>query len=129
MSDDFNCTQCQYFDGSYYCPGVKGAPCLPDLPEEKPSRLTLSKPFVCRKPVAEFVSAMENKLKGADHKPHWSTCSVDYLFGRLLDEVEELTEAFDTGQSPEEIRDECADVANFAMMIADNIMKKKDSKV
>lgn len=65
--------------------------------------------------VAAFAEAMELKLRENDHKGHWRYCSGTYLFNRLRGEVNELSRA------PADQRlAEAADVANFAMMIADN---------
>lgn len=74
---------------------------------------------------SEHVSAVQTfgchmiaKLDANAHKGHWSTVTVDYLLNRLRQEVEELADALDRGL-PNHIVSEAADVANFAMMIAD----------
>jgi NTP pyrophosphatase (non-canonical NTP hydrolase) len=59
---------------------------------------------------------MEQKLRENSHKAHWRDCSREWLMSRLLDEVEELRAAV----TSEDVAREAADVANFAMMIADN---------
>ena len=69
--------------------------------------------------VAEFADGMLGKLKKNSHKKHWSLVDCEYLFTRLLEEVDELAMA--RSGTLEEIIDECYDVANFAMMIADNL--------
>lgn len=69
--------------------------------------------------VVEFGAVMIAKLDKNAHKGHWSTCSVYYLLDRLNQERHELVLAVDSNDA-EKIRDEAADVANFAMMIADN---------
>ncbi len=51
----------------------------------------------------------------------WQKCDVMWLLSRLKEEVEELEEALESKNSLEEAPDECADVANFAMMISDNL--------
>ncbi|MGE5572976.1 MAG: hypothetical protein ACM3ZU_08170 [Bacteroidota bacterium] len=71
-----------------------------------------------RPALSEFAVYMEHKLRRNDHKPDWRTCSLAYLRGRLNQELAELDEAVQSGD-PYRIYDECADVANFAMMIAD----------
>ena len=58
------------------------------------------------------------KLRQNCHKAHWNTVSNAYLFERLKEEVAELESAL-SGDS-EDVMLECADVANFAAMIADN---------
>lgn len=70
-----------------------------------------------------FVAAQEKKLKKNDHKLHWSNCTSEFLFGRLLDEVAELHKAMLTDAADDDIKNECIDVANFAMMIADNLKR------
>ena len=68
-----------------------------------------------RKEVMWFARRMELKLRENDHKDHWTGCDFEYLFRRLMEESTELHAAFLDDQI-----DEAADVANFAMMIADN---------
>jgi hypothetical protein len=64
-----------------------------------------------------FIEKMENKLKLNDHKGGWKNCDNGYLLGLLNQEIVELEEAL---QKDYNIIDEAIDVANFAMMIADN---------
>lgn len=85
---------------------------------------------VIREPVAWFAEQMERKLamhdedRGADG---WSVycCEMEYLMARLEEESKELIESLYAYGSPlsidqaEGVIEECADVANFAMMIAD----------
>ena len=66
-----------------------------------------------------FALLMEEKLGANDHKRHWSSFTVEYLLRRLRQEVGELERAVSEGQSPPDIGREAADVANFAMMVAD----------
>lgn len=70
--------------------------------------------------VNHFSHGMLLKLRKNAHKAHWSECSLQYLQSRLLDEVNELEQAI-SHDTNEAIISECYDVANFAMMIADNI--------
>ena len=72
-----------------------------------------------RPAVRAFARLMEGKLRRNDHKTHWSEAGLGYLIGRLRDEVTELIRAVG-GEGKEPVGDEAADVANFAMMIADN---------
>lgn len=71
-----------------------------------------------RPEVVAFANAMELKLKENDHKRHWSHMSMQFLSMRLTQEREELRKAVAAGDVAEILR-EAADVANFAMMIAD----------
>ena len=80
----------------------------------------------CRPAVLAFADAMEHKLRANDHKGGWSECEVEYLLERLRAETKELTAAardhrFRTLKpaEAEAVLHEAADVANFAMMIAD----------
>jgi NTP pyrophosphatase (non-canonical NTP hydrolase) len=80
-----------------------------------------------RPQVLRFAIAMEKKLRENDHKGGWEDCENDYLFGRLKEETEELLEAVECSFdiSSKEVLSEAADVANFALMIADNYRKNK----
>jgi NTP pyrophosphatase (non-canonical NTP hydrolase) len=73
------------------------------------------------KSVAWFTEQMEQKLKENRHKGGWSKCERWWLIKRLKEEVYELDLSMGRHLSnSEEIIREAADVANFAMMIADN---------
>lgn len=81
-----------------------------------------AKPLTLRPEVAAFAQAMEDKLRQNDHKGGWQDEGTGYLLFRLDEEVGELIQEFArTGSkpTPESVRSETADVANFAMMIAD----------
>jgi len=67
--------------------------------------------------VERFSEKMNAKLFKNRFKAHWSTVPQSYLLERLKEELVELEEALREGVG---IESECADVANFAMMIADN---------
>ncbi len=75
-----------------------------------------------RSGVERLSIVMMQKLRKNRHKAHWNTVSQAWLLGRLKDEVEELQLALQEGW---DVISECADVANFAMMIADNEMNKE----
>lgn len=71
-----------------------------------------------------FCDRMYDKLHKNQHKGvSWRTETALWLMERLEDEVGELEVAIDE-KNKEEIIKECADVANFAMMIADNARRK-----
>ena len=82
-----------------------------------------------RPELARFARLMEDKLRENDHKPGWKDDSPDALFARLLQEAGELSRvilshAFDSGPAEAHILTrEAADVANFAMMIADVVQQ------
>ena len=74
--------------------------------------------------VRKFACAMEGKLKETDHKGGWDNVSIEWLFLRLQDEVDELREqlVYTPGTVDyNQIRKEAVDVANFAMMIFDKV--------
>src|SRR5690606_5240346 len=81
-----------------------------------------------RPEVAAFARAMEHKLAANDHKEHWREMRVHQLLEMLRDEVDELVRAvadFHGGMGPHRnVLDEAADVANFAMMVADVVALK-----
>lgn len=72
-----------------------------------------------RDSVQWFAQIMESKLQENDDKGGWDGCDLQYLSMRLTQERKELASAIKSGDK-EKIIKECADVANFCMMIADN---------
>lgn len=72
-----------------------------------------------REAVLIFANNMEQKLVENDYKNDWKNCSKSFLKVRLLEKVAEL---FDNlkHDNQKEITAEAANVANIAMMIADN---------
>lgn len=76
-----------------------------------------------RPAVMWFAERMEAKLAKNDHKGGWNNCELQYLSMRLKQERKELTEAIKS-KDAQRIIDECADIANFAMMIADRFGKE-----
>lgn len=72
--------------------------------------------------VFNFAKAMEYKLSTKRHKgdrKRWLEGNIPQMKRYLIGELEELQEAIDLGLSSQEVLWEAADVANFAMMIAD----------
>lgn len=78
-----------------------------------------------RKSVQWFARQMEAKLREKDYRNGWRSCHQSWLCKRITDERNELKRRLADGSSPEEIIKEAADVANFAMMIADNARNTK----
>jgi NTP pyrophosphatase (non-canonical NTP hydrolase) len=70
-----------------------------------------------RPPVAWFANEMERQLQANDHKTGWDHMAARQLLNRLKQETIELERAIESGKN---VAEEAADVANFAMMIADN---------
>lgn len=66
-----------------------------------------------------FVDLMRTKLRANRHKAHWDSVSVVYLRERVNEELVEL----DMATSWVEARLECADAANFLMMISDKLFR------
>jgi len=82
---------------------------------------------VPRKSVLVLARAMELKLQSYDECrgfDGWASDTPLSLLERLQEEMLELKQAFDNLDVSEAL-DECADVANFTMMIFDNLSKKK----
>ena len=71
-----------------------------------------------RPEVIAFANLMEQQLRANDHKPGWKEDERWPLFHRMVQEMRETGDVLDEG-SPDTIGREAADVANFAMMIAD----------
>jgi hypothetical protein len=83
--------------------------------------------------VAAFALLMERELRANDHKGGWDTCDTSWLLKRIEEEAKELRAADpdrvrypygtdvinDTGKRADLVESEAADVANFAMMVAD----------
>ena len=69
-----------------------------------------------------FCGRMKKKMSNPKNltKTHWSTIPVKVLLDYLQEEVRELQEAAELG-TPRQVLSECCDVANFVMMIADNV--------
>lgn len=76
-----------------------------------------------REEVLRFARKMERNLQKNDHKVGWHHCTQGYLRRRLKDEVRELDNAFKKKEIGR-IKYECADIANFAMMIYDSICEE-----
>lgn len=80
-----------------------------------------------RKCILEFAISMEEKLQKHDEdygKNGWKKSNYLFLVNRIEDELRELIEYLiskeNTKENREKIKEECADIANFAMMIHDN---------
>lgn len=67
-----------------------------------------------------FAGQMEKRLEANEDKGHWGNCSLQYLTMRLTQERKELARAIKK-KDIHNVIEECADIANFAMMIADNV--------
>jgi len=75
-----------------------------------------------RPAVHMFAKDMEARLRKNGHKTGWRNLRDSHLVSRLVQELGELLKLlnFHSIEFRDAVIDECADVANFAMMIADN---------
>jgi len=81
-------------------------------------------------PIEKFAKLMQEKLDENENKGGWEHCTAAFLLGRLKDETLELRKAICAlakGGSPRAVSREAADVANFAMMIADTFGKEQSN--
>lgn len=78
----------------------------------------LSDKLNARPAVKWFAERMERKLLANDHKGGWRDCDLQYLSVRLTQERKELFDAI-ASKDAERIINECADVSNFSLMLAD----------
>jgi NTP pyrophosphatase (non-canonical NTP hydrolase) len=78
-----------------------------------------------------FALYMKNKLTLNLYKGKWDNYTVQWLFEKLLVEISELYNAtvkYDNEEYYEKIINESADIANYALMIADIINKKYEKR-
>lgn len=78
-----------------------------------------------RPALKQFADNMETVLKHHDNNYHWRHCNEAYLVQRLNEEIGELIGVLLEGREAivnyeDCVLNECCDIANFAMMIADN---------
>jgi hypothetical protein len=78
----------------------------------------LSERLPVRPAVKWYAERMEETLKRNDHKGGWRRCDLQYLSMRLTQERKELAEAI-ASKDNKRIINECTDVANFSLMLAD----------
>lgn len=76
-----------------------------------------------------FSTVMLKKLRENRYKQHWSELDLAYLINRLKEELLELEDELPNTKNNMIDIDaaifECADVANFAMMVADKLYQQK----
>jgi hypothetical protein len=98
--------------------GSEAAPWVVDEVKELEARVAELE--TVREPVRWFATQMERKLRKHDDRDGWGTFRLDQLFERLCEEVDELRLEVER-RAGLGIIGEAADVANFAMMIADRV--------
>lgn len=75
---------------------------------------------MARNAVLRFAEAMELRLRANAAKGGWHNEPITWLFLRMREELGELEGAL-CRYDHDAVRQECADVANFAMMICENL--------
>ncbi len=75
-----------------------------------------------------FCGIMLSTLQENNYKEHWSFFSTKRMRNRLRQELTELDTAMRNKRSPDEVDREAADVANFAMMVAENYRTETGEK-
>ena len=80
----------------------------------------ISKLLTLRTEVVDFALVMEEKFRKHDGDGWDFDGPLDGLFARVAEEIREMFEAMKAGKSLEEVLRECADVSNFALLIAFN---------
>lgn len=71
-------------------------------------------------PVKKMMLFMDKKLSDNSHKTGWDGLTLQHLSMRITQEKKELVKAIKEKKCPEDVWEEAADVANFAMMLAQN---------
>jgi NTP pyrophosphatase (non-canonical NTP hydrolase) len=93
--------------------------------------------IVLRPSLQRFAELMEKTLRENDHKGGWENMSTSSIMRRIDEELGELkdariimehaafTRSTTFAARCRQVAKEAADVANFAMMLADNVTKEK----
>lgn len=74
-----------------------------------------------------FSCHMEEKLLRNSYKGGWEECKNVYLLDRMDEEIAKLKDCIINGEPSALVVSEAADIANFAMMLADNYSKRKEA--
>ena len=75
-----------------------------------------------RPALVKFSRHMEDRLRAHDDRPGWSNEPFDYLYGRMLFKSDELPWGKDKSLAIKN----AVDIANYAMMIADNLSAEQE---
>lgn len=67
-----------------------------------------------------FAAVMKQKIRENIHKGDWIDEKFEGLDYKLREKISELIESINLNHAPMDVVREAADVANYAMMIADN---------
>lgn len=68
-----------------------------------------------------FSGLMLQRIKENIERGGWTNCDHAYLIGNCRSNVNNVERLLEEGCDPEQLKRECADAANYLMMIADNI--------
>jgi hypothetical protein len=80
-----------------------------------------------RESVVWFSQQMEAQLKENDYKGGWDNCTIEYLYSRTWDELIELADILKVPDVDHaRAIKQCADTANFLMMLADLMRKQME---
>ncbi len=82
--------------------------------------------FRDRRSVDHFAGVMKAKLAANQHKDGWDQSAVEDLMKRLKEETAELVAAIKASATPDLVARECADVANFCMMVSEQYARYHD---
>lgn len=78
-------------------------------------------PWVIARPLVKaFAKEMEKQLSANEDKRGWKTCSPGFLMDELKRNYEKLRWAINRGGDKEEVTRRAVNIANFAMMLAEN---------
>lgn len=103
--------------GDWIIKGVNGEfyPCKPDVFQKT---YTPASPY--DKVIGDFTAVMRDKMVENTHKGDtWQTMDIKELLDRLEEEYRELVQAIIYDVGAVHVTKEAADIANFAMMVAD----------
>lgn len=116
------------------CPGLYTCSLVHDpIPINCPLDDAPEKSVEIREPVKWFAEQMELTLRKHDDRSGWDNCLIEWLTGRLICETSELILDTVNNHSVATLIKDCTNIANFAMIIADNLRttlpeKRNESK-
>ena len=84
-----------------------------------------------RPEVQKFAEEMERELRVNEHKGDWGDCNEEFLISEMNRNIVRLIQTIErdngNGLFADTVIRRCANVANFAMMIADNECGKSNA--
>lgn len=82
-------------------------------------------PPLINKPIQKLTDAMKKKLELNERKGGWSDMTPEMLVSMMAEEFIELCECI---RDKEKAIEECADIANFCMMIVNNLQNSSEDE-